>query len=84
MGGHERLLDVVVDRSELLSYGDIGGPALRRLEGFDEDVPFVDLVTEYGSELAELNGWLWKQLQVLYPVPRPPGWPGNMIQAPSG
>ncbi len=81
LGGHDRLLDVVVDRRELLSYGDIGGPALRYLKTSQEDVPFVDLVTEYGDQLAELNAWLWGQLEVLYPVPRPPDWPACMFDS---
>lgn len=75
LGGNDRLLDVVLDRKEVLRHGDIGGPARKYLEAFEEDVPFVDLVTEYGAELAELDAWLWTQLSVLYPVPRPPDWP---------
>lgn len=80
-GGHDRLLDVVVDRKELLSHGDIGGTARQYLEAFEHDVPFVDLVTEYGRQLSELNSWLWGQLQVLYPDPRPPDWPACMFDS---
>lgn len=83
LGGHDRLLDVVIDREEILRHGDIGGTARHYLEAFEEDVPFVDLVTEYGAELADLNAWLRTQLEVLYPVPRPPDWPAGLFESPS-
>ncbi|HET7399324.1 MAG TPA: hypothetical protein VFJ94_12470 [Intrasporangium sp.] len=81
LGGQDRLLDVVLDRKEILRHGDIGGSARRYLEAFEEDVPFVHLVTEYGKELADLDDWLWAQLKILYPVPRPSDWPACLFES---
>lgn len=67
----ERLLDVVLDRSVLFPDKDISGSARRFLESFEEDPPFVDLIIEYGNELADLNSWLWGQIFVLYPQAKP-------------
>ncbi len=83
LGKEERLLDIVVQRDQLLAYKDIGGPARRYLKALDSSVPFVDLVVDYGKEVGELNDWLWKQMAVLYPVPRPSGWPESMVSKPS-
>ncbi len=82
-GGRDRVLDVVLDRREVLRHAGIGGPARRYLEQFEDDVPFVELVTEYGKELADLDAWLWTQLEVLYPVPRPSDWPTCLFESPS-
>lgn len=77
-----RLLDIVVQRDQLLAYKDIRGPARRYLEALDSSVPFVDLVVDYGKEVRDLNDWLWKQMDILYPVPRPFGWPESMVSKP--
>lgn len=69
LGQHEKLLDVVLNRDVLLSYKDTSGDARNFLESLEENVPFINLVTQYGLEIETLNKWLWKQLGVLYSVP---------------
>ncbi|WEG08604.1 hypothetical protein PU630_15370 [Microbacterium horticulturae] len=65
-GNEGRLLDIVVRRDELLAYKDMRGPARRYLESLDSNVPFIDLVIDYGREAGELNAWLWTQMANLH------------------